>query len=106
MKRSTYARVYGTVSGKTWSGYKASLAIDQQLDTRKPFAFQIERLVRGQGDFEWCLLDPDTVVEVCIVRHPDASRYREYGRVFPVTKFPSIARFVAAPKASSATAKP
>ena len=96
MKRSTHVRVYGTVSGRTWAGYKASLAIDVALDRRKPFAFQIERLVRGQGDFESCLLDLNTVIEVSIVRHPDASRYREYGRIFPVTMFPSIAKFVAA----------
>lgn len=80
-------RLYGTLYGKTWSGYYGAMDIDVEL----PRPLRWKQVLEKHGrDFEWChFLNTSTVVLVRTKRRADGNGFIRRERRYPITRFPS-----------------
>jgi hypothetical protein len=96
--RITYTRLDGAITGQLWSGPVGTLQfgvnISRERRPRGAVVQVLEAALRNAGgDFQERAFDPDTTINVTVVRQK-GQRIYEYTRVVFLTQFPSLRHLV------------
>lgn len=88
------ATLHGTKVGLTWGSGVCTKDFEQELPYRRRGQL-LHALKRAcdDGDFQYCRLHDDSVIEVRSIRHR-GNRLVETSRVFSIEEFPSAKPFI------------